>query len=129
MEPQKTKAKILMIEDDTFFLKVYEDQLTRQGYDFIAATNGIEGMHKILAEKPDLVLLDLMLPQENGFEWLEEVKKNEKIKDTVVVVLTNLGQQSDVDAAMALGAADYIVKTNVRMSDVLEKIKQRLSKR
>lgn len=116
-----------MIEDDTFYLKIYEDQLIRQGFEFVGATNGIEGMHKLLAEKPDLVLLDLMLPQENGFEWLEEVKKNDKTKDVVVIVLTNLGQQSDIDAAMALGAAEYIVKTNVRMSDVMEKINRYLS--
>ena len=129
MEAEKTKAKILMIEDDTFYLKIYEDQLSRLGFEFIAATNGIEGMHKLLAEKPDLVLLDLMLPQKNGFEWLEEVKKKEETKNTAVIVLSNLGQQSDIDAAMALGAVDYLVKTNVRMSDVVEKINRWLSKK
>lgn len=129
MGADKTKAKILMIEDDTFYLKIYEDQLIRHGFEFIAATNGVEGMHKLMAEKPDLVLLDLMLPQQNGFEWLEEVKKNEKTKYVEVVVLTNLGQQSDIDTAMALGAADYIVKTNVRMSDVIDKVNRRLSEK
>lgn len=129
MEVKKNKkAKILMIEDDLFYLKIYDEQLTNLGFEFIGAINGIEGMHKLLVERPDLVLLDLILPRENGFECLEKMKKNSETKNIPVLILSNLGQQSDIDAAMTLGAHDYLIKTDIRISDVVGKINQLLSK-
>jgi len=113
-----------MIEDDIFLRKVYRDQFTRNDIEFIEATNGVEGMSKAQSEKPDLILLDLMLPRKNGFDVLRDLKKNSKTKKIPVIILTNLSQDIDVTEGLALGAVDYLVKTDLRLSDVVEKVKK-----
>lgn len=118
-----------MIENDVFFLKLYRDKLIRHGYEFSAALNGIEGLHKVENEKPDLVILDLMLPMKNGFDVLKEIKSNPKTKNIPVIILTNLGQESDIREGLALGAADYLVKATLRLSEVVDKIKFWLDKK
>ncbi|MFH1451042.1 MAG: response regulator, partial [bacterium] len=82
--------KILMIEDDIFLRKIYRDKLTRAGFEFVEGINGEEGLSKVLSEKPDLVLLDLILPRKNGFDVLAEIKMNSEVKHTPVVILSNL---------------------------------------
>ena len=116
-------AKILMIEDDIFLRKLYKDQIIRAGFDFIEATNGIEGVNKTKSEKPDLILLDLILPRKNGFDVLRDIKGNEDTKNIPVIVLSSLGHEADIKEALDLGAQDYLVKTEVRLSEVLIKIK------
>jgi len=116
-------AKILMVEDDIFLRKLYKDQLIRAGFDFIEATNGIEGVNKTKSEKPDLILLDLMLPRKNGFDVLRDIKGSEDTKDIPVIVLSSLGHEADIKEALNLGAQDYLVKTEIRLSEVLIKIK------
>lgn len=128
MKEQNQKRKILMIEDDIFLRKIYRDQLTSQGFEFSEATNGIEGLHKIMSDKPDLILLDLMLPMKNGFDVLSEIKSNPVIKDIPVIILTNLGQESDIKEGLALGAIDYIIKSESRLSEVIQRIKNCLTK-
>jgi len=118
----KTKQKILMIEDDIFLRKLYRDQLVSAGYDFAEATNGKEGVGKVLVEKPDFILLDLMLPLMNGFDVLAEIKNNPATKHIPVIVLSNLSQDTDKEAARDLGADDYLIKSEVSMSDVISKI-------
>ena len=114
------------MEDDLFLLKLYGDQFVRAGFAFSVASNGVEGMHQVVQSKPDLILLDLMLPKKNGFEMLEELKSNQDTKDIPVIIITNLGQESDIQEARKLGVNDYLIKTEVRVSDVLEKIKKQL---
>lgn len=118
-----------MIEDDGFFRKLYRDQFTRAGFEFIEATNGIEGLNKVMSENPDVVLLDLMLPRKNGFDVLEDMKSNKDTKNIPVVVLSNLSHESDMKEALALGAESYLVKTDVRLSEVIEKVTSLLSKK
>jgi CheY-like chemotaxis protein len=118
----KIKRKILMIEDDIFLRKLYRDQLVSAGYDFVEATNGKEGVGKVLVEKPDMILLDLMLPLMNGFDVLAEIKNNPITKHIPVIVLSNLSQDTDKEAARDLGADAYLVKSEVSMSDVVGKI-------
>ena len=122
------KIHILMVEDDAFFRKLYRDQLTSAGFEFSEAITGVEGLHKIMAEHPDLVLLDLMLPQKNGFDVLAEMRHNETTKNIPVIILSNLGQESDIKEGLDLGAQDYLVKTSVRLSDVIKKINAVLNK-
>jgi len=107
-----------------FLRKLYRDQLTREGFLFIEATNGVEGVSKVRSEKPDLVLLDLILPRKSGFDVLEEIKSSSDLKDIPFIVLSNLGQESDINEAMALGAQHYLIKTDTRLSEVVDKIKQ-----
>ncbi|TSC75285.1 MAG: hypothetical protein G01um101430_492 [Parcubacteria group bacterium Gr01-1014_30] len=124
MNKLNMKQKILMIEDDHFLRKVYRDKLIREGFDFIEATNGIEGTNKIISEKPDLVLLDLILPKKNGFDVLIDVKRNKETANIPVIILSNLGQESDVKRGLSLGAKDYLIKPEVGLSQVIAKVKE-----
>ena len=120
------KPKILMIEEDHFLRKIYRDKLSRSGFEFLEATNGEEGLNKIIAEKPDVVLLDLILPRKNGFDVLVDMKSNKNTENIPVIILSNLGQESDIQRGLALGAKDYLVKTEVSLSGVVEKAKEQL---
>lgn len=119
----KKKQKVLMIEDDYFLRKIYRNKLTSAGFEFIEATNGVEGLNKIIFDKPDLVLLDLILPRKNGFDVLIEMRKNKDFKDIPVIILSVLGQESDVKRGLALGAQEYLVKSEVNLSEVVSKVK------
>lgn len=118
-----TPKKIILAEDDKFISRAYSDGLTRAGFEVIIATDGKEGIEKIKSEKPDLILLDLVMPIKNGFEVLEEVKKDDTLKNIPAIILSNLGQDSDVEKGKALGAADYLIKSNFSMKEVIAKIK------
>jgi len=122
------KAKILMMEDNIFLRKLYREKLTRAGFEFIEATNGVEGMNKVISEDPDLVILDLILPRKNGFDVLSEMKNNPKTKNIPVIILSNLGQELDIKEGLALGAREYLVKTEVRLSEVVNRVKKWLPK-
>ena len=87
MDNQK---RILIIEDDKFLLKLYSDKLKREGFEVSMAISGEEGLGKVEHEKPDLVLLDIILPQKNGFDILGEIKLNKETKNIPVIILTNL---------------------------------------
>ena len=116
--------KILMVEDDIFLRKIYRDKLVRAGFEFVEATNGEEGLNKVFSEKPDLVLLDLILPRKNGFDVLAEMKMNVTVQRIPVIILSNLGQETDVKRGLALGAEDYMVKTDVTLAEVVERVKE-----
>lgn len=117
-----------MIEEDRFLRKIYRDKLSRLGFEFLEATNGEEGLNKIIAEKPDLVLLDLILPRKNGFDVLIDMKSNKNTDKIPVIILSNLGQESDIKRGLSLGAKDYLVKTEVSLSEVVNKVKEELVK-
>lgn len=117
------KQKILMIEEDYFLRKIYKNKLTSIGFEFIEATNGEEGLNKLISEKPDLVLLDLILPKKNGFDVLIEIRKNEEIKDTLVIILSVLSQKSDIKRGLDFGAQEYLIKSEMSLSGVVDKVK------
>ncbi len=118
------KKKILFVEDDKFLRKVYKEKFERAGFEFLEAITGQEGIHKALIEKPDLILLDLMLPGKNGFEVLIDLKSNPKTKKIPVIILSNLGQESDRKKGLSLGALDYLVKPEISLSEVVNKVKE-----
>lgn len=124
----REKIKILMIEEDRFLRKIYRNKLSRADLEFIEATNGIEGLNKVISEKPNLVLLDIILPRKNGFDVLIEMKMNPKTRDIPVIILSNLGQEADIERGLALGAQDYLVKTDVSLTEVVQKVKETLLK-
>lgn len=122
------KNKILLIEDELYLLKIYGNKLRRNDFDVSIATTGDEGLHKVMTDKPDLILLDLILPGgKDGFQILEEIKKNPSTRKIPIIILSNLGQKSDIERGVALGAADYLVKADVSLPNVVEKIKKYLS--
>lgn len=123
------KKKILIIEDDTFLLKLYSDKLKREGFDVLKSLTGEEGLNKVLSEKPDLVILDIILSRRSGFEILSEMKLNPKMKKIPVIILTNLGQKSDIKRGLDLGAVAYLVKTDFSVNQLPKLIKEHLAKK
>lgn len=115
--------KVLIIEDDEHISKVYELKLVKEGIEIAVARDGEEGIAKIISEKPDLVMLDLMIPRKDGFAVLDEVRANPAVKDIPILVLSNLGQKTDRDKALALGAKEYVVKVDLSIQEVIDKVK------
>ena len=124
----KENPKVLMIEEDRFLRKIYRDKLSRLGFDFFEATNGEEGLNKVIAEKPDLVILDLILPRKNGFDVLIDMKSNKNTENIPVIILSNLGQESDIQRGLSLGAEAYLIKTEVSLSGVVDQVREQLAK-
>jgi DNA-binding response OmpR family regulator len=118
--------KILFIEDEQALQKTLGDFLREKGFEVIAALNGEDGLRLAGARKPDLILLDLILPKMDGFEVLRELKEEEETKKIPIIVLTNLERMEDVDKAISLGATTYLVKASYSLEEVVEKIKQAL---
>lgn len=122
------KHKILIAEDDKFISRAYGNGLQQAGYEVFTATTGVEAEEVVKKEKPDLILLDLIMPEKDGFELLRQVKKSKKLKDIPVLILSNLGQDSDIEKGKKLGAVDYLVKTDYSMQKVIDKIEFYLKK-
>jgi two-component system response regulator VicR len=122
------KSKIVIVEDDEHIAKVYRLKLESEGMDSVTAGDGEEAVEKIFSEKPDLVLLDLMLPKKDGFWVLEEVRKNPQFLNTPIIVLSNRWEQSDKERALVLGATDYLVKIDTTIGEVVDKIRGYLKK-
>ena len=121
------KKKVLIIEDEVPFAKLYGLKLNREGIDAVLAFDGDEGLGKLLSEHFDLVLLDLMLPKHDGFWLLEERKKYKGIATVPIVVLSNLGQKEDIIRAKELGAVDYIIKSDSSIQQIIDLVKRRLA--
>jgi len=120
------KKKILVAEDDQAISIMYKGKLKSDGYIVIAASNGADALEFAKKEKPDLVMLDVIMPQLDGFGVLAELKKDPKTKDIPAIMLTNLGTDEDREKGAKLGAVDYIVKANMTPSQISEKIKKYL---
>lgn len=125
MAQDQTTAKptILLVEDDTFLGGMYVTKLTLENFTTELATDGKSGLEKAGKLKPDLILLDILMPKMNGFEVLKALKKNPETRDIPVILLTNLGQKGDVREGLDLGAADYLIKAHFMPSEVVDKIK------
>jgi DNA-binding response OmpR family regulator len=115
--------KILIVEDDDFLLQMYVTKLELEGFQVISAVDGIKGLRLAKKDKPDLVLLDLQLPELSGFEVLEDLKRSNETKQIPVLVLTNFSQKEDIDRCLNLGASDYLIKAHFVPSEVIAKIK------
>lgn len=118
--------KILFIEDEPTLQKVASEVLRQEGYSIKSFIDGQQGMEAIKEDKPDLVLLDLILPSKNGFEILKEMKSDKATKDIPVIILTNLEGSRDVEKALELGATTYLVKANYELDDIVKKVKDTL---
>jgi DNA-binding response OmpR family regulator len=118
--------KILLIEDDKFLRELMSRKLMALDYDVSVAVNGEEGLQKIKDEKPDLVLLDLILPGINGFEVLERAKNDPETVTIPVIILSNLGQGEDIERGLKLGAKDFLVKAHFTPQEIVEKLKNYL---
>jgi len=115
---------ILIIEDDKFLRELIAQKLLKENYEISEAVDGEEGIKKIREEKPDLILLDLILPGIDGFEVLSRMKSGEEISSIPVIILSNLGQKEDVERGLNLGAKDYLIKAHFTPGEIIEKIKK-----
>lgn len=120
----KSMSKILIVEDDKFLRDLLEAKLIKENFPILTAVDGEDGLKKIQDEKPKLVLLDLILPGLNGFEILKNIKENPETTNIKVIILSNLGQEEEVEKAMNLGAADYLIKAHFTLEEIVEKIKK-----
>jgi len=120
--------QILIIEDEDFLVRTLKDNLIPEGYAVDGARNGEEGVEKIKKNKPDLILLDLLMPGKDGFYVLEELKKNPKWKLIPVIVLSNLGEDTSIKRAREMGVNDYLVKSQHPIEEVIKKVKKYLKK-
>lgn len=119
----ETKKKVIVVEDDDHISKVYEIKLAKENIASMVARDGEEAVTMITVEKPDLIILDLMIPKKDGFGVLEEIKKNPETAGIPVIILSNLGQKSDQERALALGANEYLVKVDYPIQDIVNKVK------
>jgi len=118
--------KILFIEDESALQRTVGDVLTSAGYTIIQALTGDDGVRLSATESPDLILLDIILPQKDGFEVLAKIRNIPEMKNIPVIVLTNLEGSEEVERALSLGANTYLVKLHYSLDEVLEKIKKAL---
>jgi len=117
------KLKVLVVEDTELLRRIYSDKLAQDGYDVLSAGDGLEALNILRDAKVDLVLLDLIMPRMSGIEALEAMKADPRTREIPVIILSNLGQESDVERGLGLGAIDYLVKNEARPADVAEKIR------
>ena len=117
---------ILFIEDESALQKTVGDLLRGEGYEMISALDGEVGLRLAKEKKPDLILLDLILPRVHGFDVLKRLKEDPKTKEIPVIVLTNLEGLGDVDKAIELGANTYLVKAQYTLQEVVEKVEKAL---
>lgn len=118
------RPKVLLVEDDLSLMKIYSNKLKISGFDVSLATTGDEGLRKAKVDQPNIVLLDLILPGIDGFLVLEELKKDPLTENIPVVILSNLGQPTDIERGKRLGAIDYLVKSDVSLLDLVAKVKK-----
>jgi DNA-binding response OmpR family regulator len=117
------KQNIVLVEDDPFLIDMYMAKFTEAGYEIDVASQGNKAMDMIKEKRPAIVLTDVVMPGLDGFELLKLIKSDAATKDIPVVMLTNLGQQEDIDKAKGLGASDYLVKAHFTPSEVVAKVK------
>lgn len=120
--------KILIIEDDVTISLMYKVKFEADGFIVLTADNGASGVEMAKEEKPDLILLDVILPQLDGFSVLEEIKRNAGTKNIPVVVLTSLGTAEDQEKGIKMGAVDYIIKASLTPAELSEKVSSILNK-
>lgn len=116
--------KIVIVEDDQFLRKLITRKLSGQEYEIVEAVDGEGALEKIKQEQPDLVLLDLILPGMDGFEVLSEIEEDPELSSIPVIILSNLGQKSEIEKGLDMGAVDYLVKAHFTLGEIGDKIEE-----
>src|SRR3989344_7103684 len=123
MADEVKKIKILIVEDDMFMVELLGTELRNSGFEVEVAANGAEALPKFRQFIPDLLLLDILLPDINGFDVLRQIRREPGGVEAKAIFLSNLGETKDMDEAKRIGALDYFVKANFSLSEIVEKIK------
>lgn len=118
--------KILIVEDDPILLKTLREFLSAEKFEVLCAADGEEGVRAAKSEKPDLILLDIILPKKDGYEVIKEIKSDPQVQNVPIILLTNLGGIHDVEKALKLGATTYLIKSDYKLEEVVKKVKETL---
>ncbi|MFA5460438.1 MAG: response regulator [Candidatus Paceibacterota bacterium] len=120
------KPTVLLVEDDPFLSSVLRLKLEKESFKVVRASDGDEALNFLTEQgvKPDLILLDLILPKKNGFEVLETIRQDPLLEKLPVIIISNLGQPSDIERGKALGIIDYFVKARLSIEELVNKVKQ-----
>ena len=118
--------KILLVEDEEIMIDLLQKKLTKEGYEISVARDGEEGLKAMREVKPDLILLDIIMPKMGGFEVMTEMQKDKTLAKIPVIVISNSGQPVELDRAQKLGAKDWLIKTEFDPQEVIEKVKKQL---
>jgi CheY-like chemotaxis protein len=121
-----TTKKILLAEDDLFLQRMYATKLTDAGFQVLAADDGVKAVSLMKKHKPDLALIDILMPKKDGFEVVEEIKQDADIKGIPIIFLTNLSEVEDVKRAKKLGVTEYLIKSHFLPSEVIEIVQKKL---
>jgi two-component system, OmpR family, alkaline phosphatase synthesis response regulator PhoP len=120
---ENLKSKVLIIDDDKFLLNMYSIKFSKNNFEVSSATSGEEALNKLKdGYNPDIILLDIVMPVMDGFEILENIKKNNLAPKASVIMLTNQGQLADIERAKSLGTSGYIIKATTIPSEVVEEV-------
>ncbi len=125
-QPTGRQKKILLVEDDDALASVYQTRLEAENFNLRRVPNGEDALAAALEYKPDLILLDVMMPKVSGFDVLDILRNTPETTNVKIIMLTALSQDSDRERAQSLGVDDYLVKSQVVIADVVDKIKQHL---
>ena len=125
---EKNKKKILIIEDEKLLLEMYQSRFEKEGYRVLTALSGKKGIALAQKEKPDLIILDILMPGIDGYEVIKKLKKDSRTQKIIILVFSNLGQPAEINRGLELGADDYIVKTDLTPSQLLNKVEKMLKK-
>jgi len=120
--------KILLVEDDPFLVDIYSTKLKEAGFSVQIVTDGKDVLEKVKEDIPDLLLLDIVLPNFNGWEILRKIERDDQLKGLKVVLLSNLGEKQEIEKGLKLGAVRYLVKAHYTPSEVIEEVKKVLNK-
>ena len=118
--------KILIIEDEELLYNLLQKKLEAEGYEVSIAKDGVEGLGMMKEIKPDLILLDIVMPNKNGFEVMEEMQKEKELRGIPIIVISNSGQPVEIDKARELGAKDWLIKTEFDPQEVIEKVRKQI---
>ena len=120
--------KILIVEDEDILLDLLRKKLQEEGYEISVARDGVEGLEKMKEVKPDLILLDVIMPRMGGFEVMEEKNKDEALRRIPVIIISNSGQPVELDRAKKLGVKDWLIKTQFDPQEVVDKVERQIGK-
>jgi len=126
MKKEKDKQTILIVEDETPLIKALTEKLSKAGFAYLEAKNGKEGLKIAKRERPDIILLDIVMPIMDGMTMLQKLKKEEKTKNIPIIILTNLSDEEKIEESVKKGVMDYLVKSDWRIEDVVKKVKEKL---
>ena len=128
MESVENKEKILIIEDDTFILDIYQTKFKQEGFEVATAENGLVAFEKMKEFLPDIILLDIIMPYMDGVEVLQKIKEDSVLKNIPVIMLTNISEKERVEKAMNEGANEFLIKSHFTPLEVVEKVRTLLKK-